>query len=216
MQRRTFMKKKRNHINRKISVCFGVFCFLCWTFGNLVRAEEDVGQKTVSENNASVSMGNASRNISIRFPTSLDFVIDPWELKGKGQIFSQEYMIQNCDTEAILVKITDLKCVPEIKGSIQILSALEDNWNETADKKIVLTVNFDNGDSIVLSEEVQDYSIILEPEEKLIFSFSGFVNENVSEEWKKEDLKVSCTYSWGLVQTQTIDVSGNQAQEDVP
>lgn len=131
----------------------------------------------------------------LRIPHSWVIVIDPFEIDGKGQIYSGKYTIENAGEEKGTLILHSLACTPE-KGSGVVVKQSKQGIHEGEKKKLYLEMVFDNGDRVVFSPEGMEYRAELEPGETLSFSFSGELNENAVGSWKDGDVGVSAEYSW--------------------
>lgn len=135
-------------------------------------------------------------------PQKLQVVIDPWEMDGKGQVYSEQYTIKNVgDTQGILT-LSNLACEMGEESGVSVKDSVE-GLHGDENKSVYMEIIFEDKDKIVLSQKGTAYEVELEPEEELHISFSGEVNENAVKSWKDGDLGVTVTYSW-----EAIGISG--------
>ena len=129
--------------------------------------------------------------LSLQVPSNLDIVIDPWNLSGRGQVYSERFTIMNSGNVPYTLWLRDMTCTAG-GGAIPVGSAGE-IYNEAA--SVYLELVFENGDSRVLSAESQDYEVVLRPGEELAFRITGAVNERGAEDWGEKQVSISMKYS---------------------
>lgn len=156
---------------------------------------------------ASVSGGNAGETaeqgvspkdsdltpiISLQVPDHLDFVIDPWNLAGHGQIYSERFTIKNTGDTACAISLRDITCWG-IGGAVVVDSTQEIYAQDVA--AVYLELRLESGECLILSREQSEYSTVLLPGGELVFWLTGAVNEKTSEPWAGKGLSVSLKYS---------------------
>ena len=134
---------------------------------------------------------------SLQIPESLDIVIDPFEINGRGQIYSKEYCIKNTGKTAGLLKITNFMCTPGEKSGV-IITNDSNGMHDANEKLVCMEIVFANGYTITFPSEETEYEVRLEPDEELRFFYSGEVNENALQGWKEHDLMVGMVYFWNI------------------
>ena len=164
------------------------------------------GQNSVSAGNmeledpeygAGVSDGNAELSdresviLSLQVPGNLDFVIDPWNLSGRGQVYSERFTIMNSGNVPYTLWLRDMTCTAG--GGARPVGSAGEIYNEAAN--VYLELAFENGDSRVLSTESQDYEVVLRPGEELAFRITGAVNEKTTEDWGEKQVRISVKYN---------------------
>lgn len=182
--------------------------------GKAENANENCAESILEDEDSifgvdSVSGGDVSV-ISLLLPQHLEIVIDPWGMDGRGQIYSEQYVVQNTGKTAGMLLLSGLSCSSgEQEGAVV---RMDPQWGEDSREKYVyLEMIFGNGDRVAFSQEGSDYGIRLEPGEELAFWFSGKVNENSSQEWTGGGLEVKAVYSWTA---ETILPEENSAREE--
>lgn len=128
-------------------------------------------------------------------PQKLQVVIDPWEMDGKSQIYSEEYAIKNTGETSGTLILSDLACQIAEGSGVEIKDdpkGIHDDGNKSAYIEIV----FGDRDKVILSQEGAVYKAELKPEEELTLRFSGEVNENAEESWRNGDVALKVTYAW--------------------
>lgn len=153
--------------------------------------KKDLAEKT--EKNSS----EKETKTSLQIPEKLDITIDPFEINGRGQIYSKEYCIKNSGETAGLLRITNFMCTPGENSGVVITN--NNNGIHNANEKLVyMEIVFGNGYRITFPSEEAEYEIHLEPGEELRFFYRGEVNENALQGWKEHDLMVGMVYFWNI------------------
>ncbi len=176
--------------------------------GNLFGTKEekevspDDSGKKMKEKEALRSEDSGLKNLQI--PQKFEVVIDPWEMDGKGQIYSEQYIISNTgDTPGILT-LSNLVCRPREQRGV-IVRTDKEGLHDSGDKSIYMEMLFGNNERIVFSEESSRYQTELAPGEELPVCFAGEVNENALGKWKNDDIAVSLVYSWEMEENQAFN-----------
>ena len=149
---------------------------------------------------------------SLQMPQKLEVVIDPWEMDGKGQIYSEKYQIRNTGEDTGRLTLSGLTCKPREKSGA-IVRTDRNGIHEDKRKSIYMEMVFSTGERIVLSEEGAGYEAELRPGEEVSLEFSGEVNEYASGSWDNEDIIVGVVYSWDM-EEDTADISGDAAESE--
>lgn len=154
---------------------------------------------------------------NLQIPQKLEIVIDPWKMDGKGQIYSEKYVIRNEGNTAGTLTLSNLACKSQEPGKVIVKSdncGLHDN----EDKALYMEMWFGNDNPIVLSEQGTEYQAVLQPGEELTVCFAGEVNEYAAENWKNDDVRVSVVYSWDTeepVESESVgDKSVTESEEN--
>lgn len=134
---------------------------------------------------------------SLQIPEKLDITIDPFEINGKGQIFSKEYTIKNSGETAGLLRITNFMCIPGENSGV-ILTNESSGIHDANEKFAYMEILFGNGSRINFPSEDAEYEVYMEPGEELRFFYRGEVNENASQGWREHDLMVGMVYFWNI------------------
>lgn len=129
--------------------------------------------------------------IRLQVPDNLNFVIDPWNISGKGQIYSEWFTIVNCGDTACTIQLQDISCT-DLKGIIIVEDAGQLHMRDEAG--IYLELVFENGETRALTEEGQEYAVVLNPNEELTFWLTGAVNERNPESWGNKALSVKLKF----------------------
>ncbi len=155
--------------------------------------EVNSGEKNTANKANTEPVDTGLRRLQI--PQKLEVVIDPWEMDGKGQIYSEEYVIRNDGETPGMLTLSNLACRPQEQSGV-IVRADKEGLHDSEDKLIYLEMFLGSEERIVFSKDNSQYQIELEPGEELTVCFGGEVNENASRKWGNNDIAVSVVYSW--------------------
>lgn len=158
------------------------------TLDNKEKESEEKNQ----ENDSDAGMSEVE---NLQIPQKLEIVIDPWEMDGKSQIYSEQYTIRNTGEAAGVLTLSQLICRPQEKSDV-IVRTDKGGVHDTEEKSLYMEMIFGNGESVALSEEGTEYRAVLKSGEELSFWFAGEVNEYAADGWKDEDVAVGVVYSW--------------------
>ncbi len=139
-------------------------------------------------------------NDPLLVPSEIHVVIDPWEIDGKGQLYSERYVIQNNGTETGTLLLSHPMCFSNGEDEA-IVKTDREEIHSGQEKSVCVEMVFENEDRMFFGREdlSQDnivYEIKLEPKEKLVFWFEGEVNEYAAQPWQDGDITVALDYSW--------------------
>lgn len=178
---------------------------------NLFSIEED--KEGLPDDSSLKELENAEKEIpdseasslkNLHIPQKFEVVIDPWEMDGRGQIYSEQYLISNIgDTPGILT-LSNLVCRPREQSGVVVRTDKE-GLHDSGDKSIYMEMVFRNEERIVFSKESCQYQTELKPGEELSVCFVGEVNENAFGKWQNDDIAVSLVYSWEMEEKQAAD-----------
>lgn len=147
-------------------------------------------------------------------PQKLGVVIDPWEMDGKGQIYSEEFMIRNTGDNPGVLTLSNLSVNTQENSGI-IVRSDSAGMHDNQEKSVYMQMQFGEKDTITLSESCVSYQVELQPGEELPICFKGEVNEYASEGWKNGDIKINVTYAWEVAEHDTfIDINDNVRTTD--
>lgn len=155
------------------------------------------GMTALAEQNKEGSYPNveATEMESLRMPQRLEVVIDPWEMDGRSQIYSDQYTIRNTGETTGVLTLSQLTCKPQEKSSVVVRSD-KNGLHDNEEKSVYMEMLFGNGDSVVLTEEETEYKAELKPSEEISLCFAGEVNEYAADGWQNGDITVEVVYSW--------------------
>ncbi len=173
-------------------------------------AEDLLEIKKIDKSGENIELkDNGLRQLQI--PQKLEVVIDPWEIDGRGQIYSEKYVIRNDGETSGRLILSNLACkVPEQSGVVVTTNPA--GLHDDSEKSIYMQMIFGNGDGVCLSQESSGYEAELQPGEELFIHFEGEVNENASESWRNGDVAVNVVYSWELIS----ELDDANEKEEIP
>lgn len=170
----------------------------------------------IVENNEKFNFANDDV-LTVIVPSKLDFTIDPFEVSGKGQIYSDVFLIQNYSNEDVAVRLENIKYIFANDDDFLSLDAPPDipfGLAHNSDlKEIYMVLHYENRDwenfLITAKERSETADIILRAaeydsegkfvalneESTLSFSFSGMVNHMPAKQWENKDVTVSIEYT---------------------
>lgn len=191
------MKEKKRR-RRLVLVFMAAVLFIGTFLGSL---EEDTVQAsqmktgTVSSDNLKrEAISEPSELAQLQVPQRMEIVIDPWEIDGKEQVYSEEYTVQNTGKKPGVL-ILDFSCETREETGLSFRDNPE-GLHDSGDKLIYMKVAFGNSEETVFTRNGAKYQAELQPGETLSLQFTGEVNENAEEPWKDGDIKIEGTYSW--------------------
>lgn len=156
-------------------------CFLM--IGEPVKAAEKKGQQVTA----------------VQVPQNLNFYLDPNNEKGRGQIYSGQYKVQNSGKEAVAFHMElSLSALDPETG----ISFSPEEWSEAPeDRSVYMYVLFEGKkteDKYILTDQEEECkeSVVLEPAgeegDTLYVSFGGMLSQ--TEGWKSGELAVNALY----------------------
>lgn len=187
----------------------------------LSRYNEKQPEQQEYDRKESVSSENLER-VCLQIPEKLEITIDPLEINGNGQIYSNQYIIKNSGSTAGTLILSDLVCEPQ-KNSGAIVKTNNIGIHDNREKSVYVEAVFGNGDKVILSQPDAKYEVRLDSSEELLLTFSGEVNENAIRKWEDNDVIVSMVYSWNIDKSvsdesdqQGLDDFVNELEEEKP
>lgn len=171
------------------------------------------GAAAMAEQNEDKDVRKPAGVESLLVPQKLEVVLDPWELGRKGQVYSEEYVIQNMGDTAGLLTLSDLACKPQDQGDV-IVKTDKAGLHDNEEKSVYMELVFGNGERVVLSEESSKYEVRLQAGEGLSLCFTGEMNEYASQGWENGDVGVEVVYSWDIEEEEPETGGENVSQID--
>lgn len=175
-------------------------------------AEENTESKSIEyENN------KAPVTERLEIPQAMAIVIDPWEIDGKEQIYSEQYVVKNSGETAGILVLSGRICKQQDKDDV-VVKANKERLHDDEVKSVYMEMEFGNGDKVVMLEEDSKYQVELESGEELKIRFTGEVNENASRSWEDGDITVNVVYSWSpqekLTNTENLPEKSLEDEEE--
>lgn len=160
-----------------------------------VQSSETADSNDYSANVAAESI------LNVCVPTSVDFTIDPFELAGRGQIYSDIPPIVNCGDTDVLLTFTDISVRFADGTDFEPMALPFDGDNGFGGRKsIYLAIDYDRGDDVyfVLTDTEPALPPILlaagSDENICALRVSGSVNPYPAEEWREGDVHIRLIY----------------------
>lgn len=168
---------------------------------------------------------------SVQVPANINFVIDPLELAGLGQVYSKEFPVINHSSVDVLFVLTDVQVTFAEDTYIEPLVEPVDFGMGIADdrKSIYLELDFgrEDGAHLILTDADSKPPPILlsaagEDGDSCALRISGSVSLYPAEEWSKGDVRIQLTYQLEASVPEALDMHGRNAisqdeeEEDAP
>jgi len=152
---------------------------------------------------------------SLLMPQKFEIVMDPWEMDGRTQVYSKQYIIKNTGDMSGTLKLTGIAC--EVGEDVHVQEN-SDGIHSGKDKKLYIELLINDEDRFVLMPEGTDYEMKLAPDESITLEFTGEMNENTQKNWQDSDVKISVTYDWCVEpqekETETVESISEPEEED--
>ncbi|HBN55432.1 MAG TPA: hypothetical protein DD414_01535 [Lachnospiraceae bacterium] len=135
------------------------------------------------------------KNIThLQIPEKLKVVLDPWEIDGKGQIYSEPFIVKNTgDVPGVLM--LSFVCRINEDDDVSVRETREE-FRDSEKKLICMRIVPENGEEAVFTNEGAQCQAKLEPGETLSLQFEGEMNESAEEPWEDGDVEIEGMYSW--------------------
>lgn len=185
---------------------------------------EEIQEESVEAIESEIAENEEAEIKNLQIPQKMSVVVDPWEMDGQGQIYSEQYMVKNTGDAAGTLTLSGSVCKPQEQNDV-IVRLNKEGLHDDEAKSIYMEMEFGNGDRIVLSQEGSDYQVKLNPGEELSVHFTGEVNEYSSEDWKDEDVTLDIVYSWDIEEPSAevldlpednSDAAGDEQSSEIP
>ena len=130
----------------------------------------------------------------LQIPERLEIVINPWEMDGKGQIYSEPFAVRNMGNVPGTVTVS-FTCMVNKKEGAELRETRE-GLHSSGEKLIYMKVVLGNGEETLFTREGVQCQAKLQPGEEMSLWFEGEVNENADEPWKSGDIEIEGRYFW--------------------
>lgn len=153
---------------------------------------------------------DGSEVLNVAVPLTVSIVIDPFEISGKGQIYSDLYEITNFGDADVLLTFTDIQVTFADDTNFEALAKPFDDRTDSDLKSIYLLLNFgrDNITPVAITDPAREDDITIplagnqadaNGNSFLSFYFSGSVNHLPEVGWKDGDVKISISYKLEVI-----------------
>ena len=144
--------------------------------------------------------------LNVIVPISVSITIDPLELAGKGQVYSNTYNIKNYGDTDVILTFTDIKVTFAEGSLIEPLAQPIDEGLGSELKSIFMKLDFGRSDvpPAVITDQTTKEAISIPlsatqgdtaGDSLVAFNFSGNVNEASALYWHNDDVKISMNYT---------------------
>lgn len=178
-----------------------------------ITEELEVLSSEISADEARIDLEN--HNIySVSVPTQTMAYLNPGNLSGEGQIFSEQFIVENYGNTDVVVRINNIKIESYSPESIYEFSRDEIIDNQTEEKKINVNMVWENdgdksekilnviegvSDEDVLILKAAEYDengefVSLRESSRGRFYFTGTLNTNANIVWQEKDFSVRFNY----------------------
>lgn len=138
---------------------------------------------------------DALKIITLRVPRNLNFVIDPWEINGKGSIWSQEYVFSNNGKAPVELKMRDIKCSAREGIFCAGSQVSPEEVIGASGKAVQMKLELSNGEVIYVTEDGGSYETIVDAGESFTLTVIGIISDEAKEQWQDGDLSLSLSYA---------------------
>jgi hypothetical protein len=154
----------------------------------------------------------------------LDFVIDPFAIAGRGQIYAEPQTIENRGDTDVLVSFSDISVVFANAAETEAMTAPFDEYADTgsARKAIYLLLDFGRADipPLVLTDEaarVRGANVVLgaagSEDAALTLGLAGIVNCDTNAGWRDGEVKISLYYHMEVLPAPEAEEPATETQE---
>ncbi len=172
---------------------------------------EGTSESAISGSTSESAIEYDSDLLDVVLPLTVSITIDPYELNGKGQIYSDIYKIENLGSTDVQFTFTDMKVIFANKKDFKALTRPFDMESKSDLKAIYLVINFGRDDipPVVLTDEERDSQVSIPiaslktgtEDNSFSISFSGNLNENPAMGWRNGDVTIKIQYSVETIPT---------------
>jgi hypothetical protein len=185
--------------------------------------EEDDPDEELAQENAGVEAETDDDILHVIVPQRLDFVIDPFEITGRGQVYSEPHVIENRGDADVFLTFSDISVVFENEMEVEAMEIPFDEYRYagSARKAIYLLLDFGREDipPIVLTDETARASvsgILLRTggsgSNICTLGLSGIVNCDANAGWRDGEVKINLNYHMEAIPAPGWDVPAAEAQ----
>ena len=174
---------------KKIAACMGAFLLFLPVCGIFASGDHPEAAPESGE------------IFNVAMPLSLDFTIDPYELAGRGPVYSDGHVLENLGDHDVILTFVDIEVIFSEDADIIPLPQPFDGPDDTEEKAIYLLLDFGRPDvqplvltappdempRIYLSATDDDASFCM-------LTISGDVTPYPDREWASGDVKIRITF----------------------
>ncbi len=161
--------------------------------------------------------------LNVLVPVDIDFTIDPFELSGRGQVYSEPVEFVNYGDTNVTLSLADLTVTFADGGDFEAVPAPFGDEYVSDKKAICIILNVEAGSSASVPITGEDYGPV---EFELgaygsgernwcTLSVSGAANPYPAEKWEHGDVKISLTYQMAPI-AEPIEEEEEEAEAPEP
>ena len=181
--------------------------------------ESDNEAGSLTEESAVLTVEEPTQIFNVIVPSSLDFIIDPFELAGKGQVYSEEFPIINCGETDVLLVFADIAVIFANDTEFESLAEPFDKQGFHDEKSAYLVLDFgcDDMTPFVFAHGETDLPIQIalyaeQDAPACALSISGSVNPYPANEWRDGDIRIQLTYQLEALQDESASSLSEEAE----
>jgi hypothetical protein len=164
---------------------------LLLAFAMIVSAQADEIVKTPEE------------IISVIIPTTVDFTLDPLELAGRGQIYSESFVIENRGENSVLLTLSDIRVTFANRVDFEAVPLPFGEDLQTERKALYLALDFGRTDisPIILTDTEHPANVripLFDVDTEFstaALSFTGNINSPAELDWLPGDVHIAMMYT---------------------
>jgi hypothetical protein len=169
--------------------------------------------------------GEAVLNVAI--PVTVNITIDPFEIDGRGQVYSEAYEIRNHGDTDVILTLSDFEVIFANNTDFEALTASFDETSGSDLKAIYMLLHLGRADipPIVMTDaNAGPISVplaaagegVLDEGIALSLYFSGGVNHEPRVKWQSGDVKIRLTYRLEAVPVLEDEIIQEAEEETLP
>jgi hypothetical protein len=175
-------------------------------------SEDTTSDSDIRESTTESALEYDTGLLDVVLPVTVSMTIDPYEINGRGQIFSDTYKFENLGNTDVKLTFTDMKVTFPNEKDFEALAQPFDIESKSDLKAIYMVMNFGRDDipPVVLTDEEREGQISIpmpssktDTDDNSFFSisFSGNLNENPALCWRNGDVKINIQYNIETIPT---------------
>ncbi len=161
------------------------------------------GSESPAEDDEKDAASTTDGLYNVTLPVNLDFTIDHLEIRGRGSVFSEPYMVENHGDVDVALVVTGVEVTPSEGVDIEPLSEPFDMETESDAKAIYILMDFgrDGIEPVVMTAPENSVMPVIplyafgRENSFCTISISGSVNPYPEEKWAAGDVKIKLIYT---------------------
>ncbi len=168
--------------------------------GKKANENKDAAAKEIHEDSEAVATGGV---YNVTLPTSLDFMLDPLEIKGRGMVYSEQYLVENHGETDVALVVTGAEVIAAEGADIEQLAEPFDMAAKSSAKAVYLLMDFGREDiaPVIMTAPENSFMPVIplyaagRENSTCTISISGSVNPYPQKKWAAGDMKIKFTYT---------------------